>query len=307
MDIFLTLLINLSPLYVLIALGFIGGRYLHIERDSLARVAIYMCMPAVMFGFVAQMEFQAKYILIIAVLYIIHIIVAFSMWQLGQRVYPDNRANLLAMSSAIGNTGYMGLPIVLMLFDQQWVAVYMLMVLSNVLCEATYTYYIAARSQFTVRKSIQKLFSFPVVYAVIAGALYNLSGLHFPDLLSVYWGYAKGAYVILGMMIIGVALTASKTFVWAPRFFGLVFLGKFALWPALATGFIALDNVYFHLFGYEVHKLMFILSIVPTAANVAAFSAQFNVRPEKAATTILLGTMFALIYIPLMLMAFELF
>jgi malate permease and related proteins len=183
----------------------------------------------------------------------------------------------------------------------------MLMVFSNVLCEATYTYYIAARSQFTVKKSLQKLFSFPVLYAMIAGILYNMSGLDFPDLFTTYWAYAKGAYVILGMMIIGVALAASEKFEVAPRFLGLVFLGKFVLWPALVLAYIFADTHFFGIFPREIHTLMFVLSIVPTAANIAAFSAQFNVRPGKAAATILIGTIFALFYIPAMLVIFGLY
>jgi len=48
--------------------------------------------------------------------------------------------------------------------------------------------------------------------------------------------------------------------------------------------------------------LMLILSIVPPAANIAAFAAQLNVQPEKAATTVLLCTIFALFYIPFIVM-----
>jgi predicted permease len=43
------------------------------------------------------------------------------------------------------------------------------------------------------------------------------------------------------------------------------------------------------------------LSIVPTAANVAAFASQLDLVPEKAATTVLIGTVIALFYIPAML------
>lgn len=39
-------------------------------------------------------------------------------------------------------------------------------------------------------------------------------------------------------------------------------------------------------------------NIVPSAANVVAFSAQLNDQPEKAATPVLAGTIFTLFYIP---------
>ena len=70
------------------------------------------------------------------------------------------------------------------------------------------------------------------------------------------------------------------------------------LWPALALGFIVLDRNVIGLFNEDIYKLIAILSIVPPAANIAAFAAQLNVQPEKAATTVLIGTIFALFYIP---------
>ena len=55
------------------------------------------------------------------------------------------------------------------------------------------------------------------------------------------------------------------------------------------------------MFEPEVHRLLYLLACVPFAANIAAYSAQMDLKPEKAATTILLGTIFALFYIPLVM------
>jgi predicted permease len=52
------------------------------------------------------------------------------------------------------------------------------------------------------------------------------------------------------------------------------------------------------MFTIDIYHLIVLITIVPSAANVVAFSAQLNVQPEKAATTVLSGTIFALIYIP---------
>ena len=45
-------------------------------------------------------------------------------------------------------------------------------------------------------------------------------------------------------------------------------------------------------------NIVILITIVPPAANSVAFAAQLNIRPEKAATTVLLGTVLALFYIP---------
>ena len=112
------------------------------------------------------------------------------------------------------------------------------------------------------------------------------------------WTYVKGAYVVIGMMIIGAALADTKKLVIDPKFVALVFSGKFLLVPMMGALFIWLDKTVLHWLVAELHQVIVIITIVPPAANVVAFAAQLNIRPEKAATTILIGTIFALFYIP---------
>jgi len=96
-------------------------------------------------------------------------------------------------------------------------------------------------------------------------------------------------------------LSKSKTLVIAPRFITLAFLGKFIIWPLVAYVFIWIDQTVLHWFAREIHQIIFVMAIVPPAANTAAFAAQLDMNPEKAATTILIGTLIALLSIPLML------
>ena len=103
-------------------------------------------------------------------------------------------------------------------------------------------------------------------------------------------------------MIIGLALAHMDKFVFGARFVTITFIGKFVAWPLLVLGFIWLDKNFFNWFEPVIHQLIIVMSIVPPAANIVAFATQMNLKPEKAATTVLLGTLFALFYIPLVLM-----
>lgn len=301
MEIFFTLTLNLIPLYVIIALGFFAGRFLNADRNTLVNLVLYMFMPIVVFGFVVQLDLKPAYALLPVIIYTIHAIIGLSMLKLGKIVYNDPRANLLSMCTAMGNTGYFGLPLVLLLTKPEWVGVYMFMLLGGVLYEGTIGYYIAARGAFNVTDSLRKLVKFPAIYAISLALIINLSGTQLPDLFFTYWAYFKGAYVISGMMIVGVALSKVDKLMFSWRFNSLVFVGKFAAWPLLALSFIALDQNVLHIFEPEVRKLILVISLVPPAANIAAFASQFGVMPEKAATTVLAGTVFALFFIPLIL------
>lgn len=302
MDIFLTLFTNLIPLYVLIALGFVAGRYLNVDRESVANLVIYLCLPIVVFGFVVNLDFQASYILLPLIIIVVCILTGGISFVLGKKIFGDNRANLLSMCISMPNSGYFGLPLVLLLFDTQWAAVYMFMMLGVTIYDATVGYYIAARGSFSVRDSLLKLIKFPAIYAIILALAVNFSGIEMPDMFQTYWTHFKGAYVVMGMMIIGAALSKVDKLVFGPRFLSLVCAGKFVLWPLLMGLITLLDVHLLGVFNNEIHKLMLVIAVVPPAANIAAFAAQLNVQPEKAATTVLICTIFALIYIPFVVM-----
>ena len=301
MSVFFSLLVNLLPLYILIGMGFIAARSLKVDRQSLASLAIFMFMPIVVFGFVVKLEFQASYIMLPLIIFLVSIITGLVFLAVGKKVYGDNTANLMAMCCSMGNTGYFGLPLVFLFFDEQQTAVYIFMMLGGSVYEATFGYYLAARGAFDVKTSLKKLAKFPALYAITAGFIANGLGYKPPELFETYWAYFKGAYVVLGMMIVGAALANINKLVFGPRFMALVFLGKFVAWPALIYAFIAFDNAVLGWYPQDIHNLILIMSLVPPAANIAAFAAQMNLKPEKAATTILVSTVFALVYIPAMI------
>ena len=301
MSAFLALFLNLLPLYALIGAGYFASRVLKVDRQSLGTLAMYLFMPVVVFGFVVDLDFQREYILLPFLLYTISAIVALSFLALGNKIYGDSQANLMAMCASMGNTGYFGLPLVFLFFSKELVAIYVFMNLGALIFEATIGYYIAARGNFDVRTSLRKIVRFPSVYAIALGIGVNLSGAELPDIFWTYWTHFKGAYVVVGMMIIGAALANLDKLVFGPRFLALVFAGKFIAWPVLAYGFTVLDLHVLQWFRSDIHQLIIMVSIVPSGANIAAFATQMNLEPEKAATTILVGTVFALVYIPAVL------
>ena len=297
------LFVNILPLYALVALGHVAAQHAGVDRRSVASLAIFFLVPVVIFGFLAQIDLRPEFALLPLIGFALHAGVALAFLAIGRRVYPDNRANLLALLAGSANTGYFGLPVVMMLFEPYWVGAYTLILLGGIVYEATIMYYIAARGRLTVRQSLGKLARFPVLYAALAGLAWNLAGWPLPGLALEYWGHFKGAYIVVGMMIVGAALPPLSRLVWAPRFLALAFVGKFVAWPVAAGALVLMDRAGPQLLPPEAHKLILVLSVLPPAANVAAFAAALDLRPDKAATAVLLGTLFALAYIPVMLWA----
>ena len=84
----------------------------------------------------------------------------------------------------------------------------------------------------------------------------------------------------------------------------LAFFSKFILWPLLMSVIIFADTYFFHLLTIEIRNIMFLLSLTPLAANTVSFATLLKVQPQKAAIAVLLSTLFALFYIPLIVSLF---
>ena len=292
------LLSNLLPLLALIGLGYAAGRWLDVEPRSLAMMAIYILSPVVNFGGVAQLDFQPAYLLLPLVLFGIAVGITLLTSLFARQLYADNTRNLLAMAASTGNTGYFGTPLVLALFGPQAVGIYFLMNFAVALSESTVGYYFGARGHHGIRDSLKKVLSLPANYAVLLGLAWNGLDLPLPDAFLTWWGRFTGAWVIIGMMLIGVALSRVGGWRANARLTGILFSIKFLVWPACTYGFALLDKTVLGLFDPMVHTLLLVIGIVPLAGNTVTFATQLKLRPSEAAVVVLESTVFAVIYIP---------
>lgn len=296
-----TLIYNIAPLYFIIALGYIAGKKLALHLETVAGLAIYVMTPVVIFGAIAKMQFEERYLLLPVIVYLIGTISALLAYKLSKKRFDDITPNLLGMGCATGNTGYFGLPVVLSIFGQGMSGVYLLMNVGIILIENTLSFFIGARGHAPPKEALMKVLRLPAIHAIWLGLLVNLA--HLADtrpmiVFNVYWQYFYGGWIVIGMMIIGIALSKVKGFRVNPELLGWFFGFKFLVWPALAYGLVTLDSHTLGLFDPTIHVLLMLMSAVPLAGNIVAYAAHLNLRPSEAATAVLASTIFALFYVP---------
>lgn len=299
MSVFFTLLGNLLPLYILIGLGFIAGRRLEINVRSMARLAIYIILPVFMFGAVADMELRPEWIALPVYTYILGASISIAAYRLAHLKWRDETANLIGLSTGTANTGYFGLPLILILFAEEWLGPYMLLNFGVGLVEYTVSVYIGARSSFNARDALIKLSRFPMLYAIAAGLAWNISGLPLPDLFFDYWHFFKGAFVIIGMMIIGIGMSQGmEKPAHTSAFMLWLLVIKFIIWPMVALGILLIDRIFFGVLTPPLDMIMLIMALTPLPGNAVAYAAEFDLRPNQAATAVMVSTVIALVYIP---------
>ena len=312
---FIELLLKTLPLYLIIAIGYFGGKYLKIDNKTISQLIIYLTTPIVVFNSTFRVNLTPSVLLIIVSFFVLCTVISITALFILKFIFPDARRNILALSAAWGNTGYFGLPLAIAVLGPEAEIIVILSVLGMQIFFATIGMYITALGHFTPRDSIKKILTMPLLYTAILGFTLNYFGL-FKELLNndSYQGFIanfRGGYSLMGVMLIGLGISKIKQFKLDLKFLSFGFLAKFLVWPVLISILIYLDKNYFGLMNYYlvdgiprpdlVYQTFLILSLVPMGANVVAMSLEFNISPEKTAFTIFLSYIFAIFYIPLAL------
>lgn len=289
---------NLLPLYILIWLGYVAGRYWEVNLHSIARLCLYLLVPAVLFGSAAQIDLNPAYIALPFITSASSFFITLSALFICKKFWNDGTAYSVASAAVNANAIYFGLPLVLVVFGEAGAAIYLFMNLGGAINNATLSYYISARGRYSVKDSFLRLMKLPTIYAVIAGLTINITGIELPNIVMKYWHYSAGALTILGMMMIGVSLAKIDRirFYWSELF--ALFVIKYLAWPAMMTLFILLDIFVLHLFNTHIYALMIFLSVMPLFANYVAYAAENNLFPERAGSAVLLSSSFSALTIP---------
>ncbi len=305
MGLFLTLLLKITPLYLNIVLGYISVKILNIKRESIANLVIYILAPIVVFS--ATISVKIDYALISLPLFFFAFcsFTAILTYTLCRKYWSDATSNILAFSAGTSNAGYTGIPLALIFFDHTLADIYIFTMLGFIFYGNTTGFYISAKGNFTVKQSLLKVVKLPILYAFILGLILNINGVSIPKELFIYTSQFKGAYGILGMMILGMSLVGlRKSSDLDKKFITISFFIKFIYWPLAILFFIYLDKTIFNLYNSEIYKMMFLFSILPLANNSVTLAILHGIKPEKASITILLSTIFSIIYIPIMLVLY---
>ena len=299
MAIFLALLAKIAPLYLIVFLGYLAGSKLNVRKESVATLLIYFIAPFVIFYGVVSATFDVSLILLPLFFFIVATTLSIVFYWIGRHFWKGAERNLLAFTAGSGNTGYFGLPVILALFGDQYLSVAVLSTLGLILFENSVGYYFVARGEAAPRDVFLKMAKLPTIYAFAAGVAFLLMHVPIGSGFVGMLGNFKGAYSILGMMMVGLGLAGVTRAAIDAKLLTAAFTAKFLLWPSIIVGSILLDMHVFHLLSPLAYPAMLILSVVPLASNTVAFATQLNAAPEKAAVTVLASTLFALAYIPL--------
>jgi len=307
MTVFTTILLKLIPLYLMILLGYFAARRLKVQKESIAKLLIYIVVPVVIFSGVYTAKISVANLSLPILFFVICSLTALIFLAIGTFVFKkDSTKNLLAFTSGSGNTGYFGFPVILILFGNQAFSIAVLCSLGYVLYESSLGFFLMAKGNYTAKESLTRIVKLPSVYAFFVGLLFNYLNINLGEVATTTIESFKGAYTLFGMMIIGMGLVTVTIRHIDFKFLSISFLAKFLFWPVVILGIVFLDKTFSQFYSQDIYNVLILMSIVPLAANTVTFATELKVHPDKAAVAVFGSTLFALFYIPLMVSLFGL-
>jgi predicted permease len=283
-----------------VLIGFLSGKFSNVEKDSIASLLFYFVAPIVFFAIPTSANLTFNSLGITLVTFLLATTLGFFSYWLYGKIWQDSHRNILALSAGTGNSGYVVLPIATTLFDDYTLSIYALGLIGIAIYEASVGCYFCARSISTFKESVMKVIRLPILNAFFFGCILSLAGFQLPNVFDEFVSNMKGAFSILGMVTIGLALSKIKEFELDLKFTGAAFASKFLFYPILFNLFILLDRFVLGWYDGNYYNALQMLSIAPMATNTIVLASLYKIHPEKVAAAVLLSLLFILLYMPIM-------
>lgn len=207
-------------------------------------------------------------------------------------------------ASYLGNVGFMGIPVMEMLFPGNGDLVLYTVVYNivfNAMCWTLGVFAITGE-----RKSVRpiKILLNPPTIAVIVALPFFFCGVDIPEQVMTPIGYLGDMTLPLSMIILGIRLAdmAPKKLV-DPKIYLVAFV-KLVVAPLLSLGIVMLVALAVDIDRYVIIAL-FIIAAMPSASSTLTFAELYGGDCETAAAATLMNTLLCVISIPVLMMLCE--
>lgn len=299
---FAPIFLKILPLYVLIVIGFFAGRRTRIEASDLAFINLQLLIPLICFDAISHLPFAAENFILPVTCFVLLGIVAVTVFYLTRWMSGDDKKPYwLAACCTTTNSGYFGIPVFLIALGEENLGLYMLYALGATIFFYSVTTYLFIRSQYTLQQAMGKIARLPIIHAMLAGFLCQAIDYRLPAIFDDFFVTVRGAYVVMGMMIIGLVLGRQseerKGFVFEWRLIAFSNAIRFVFFPLLALGVVFLDRRFFNLFSPLSEQIILLVSLLPMGADTTSLAAQWRMHPERIAALTLVNSVIALFVI----------
>ncbi|MEZ5779135.1 MAG: AEC family transporter [Paracoccaceae bacterium] len=296
----LTIFLKTLPFFALIGLGWFAGRirfFPEAATEWLTRFVFYFALSAMLFRFSANLslaeifdaQFAMAYLAGCTAIYIIAFAVA------SMRRVPVAEAAVEAQCAVIGNTGFLGVPMLVALLGPKAAGpVLMVLTIDLIVFSSLITLIVTASREGHLRPAILKVLALgllknPMIVSMAAGIAWSSAALPMPEVADEFLTLLGSAATPCALFAIGASLASRTT----ERMSVALWLSfaKLVLHPA-AVAFAAL-----YLFNVEPFAagVMIAAASLPVAGNVYILARHYGIAPQRVSASILISTVASIV------------
>lgn len=292
------------PFFAIIGLGYWAGRTRFFTQEAtayLTKFVFFFALSAMLFRFSANIslgeviDWNVILAYLAGTLLVYGLATVVSLWR-GQDMA---HAAIEAQSAAIGNVGFLGIPMLILLFGEGSLKPNMLVLCVDLIVFSSLIVILLSaardgRMNLSIFVTIGKgLLKNPMIVAIVSGLIWSALNLPIPEPMQSFLTLLGGAATPGALFAIGASL-ASKS---AERISVASWLSfcKLAVHPAA----VAVFALYvFDVSGFDA-AVIIVASALPVAGNVFMLAQHYGVAPQRVSAAILVSTVVSIISVSL--------
>lgn len=275
-----------APVFCIVALGYFWALWKQpFDSETITNLIVKVATPCLVFTNLTQLSLGLDVIATMALSAALALLLSAV---LGATVLKISGLSLNTYLASLmhPNTGNIGLPIALMAFGQEGLALAVAYFIVISISQYTIGYGIAAGEA-----SVKRFFQQPLLYAVLASLIVVTVNLQIPVWIATTTDIMSGMVIPALLMVLGFSLAELRV----SDIKLALYLSSVRLVAGLIVSYIVINTL--RLEGTQA-GVVFLLSVMPIAVFNFVFAKHFNRSPEKVAGVIIVSTFLIFLLLP---------
>jgi len=295
--IFLVFLNVVTPVFILVVIGYFVGTSLKIEARSLSRTAYFVFIPAFVFNIISEAKIDSGLALqMLSFILVAQIAVALLGFLVGKALRQSREITAaFVLIATFGNVGNFGLPLIVFRLGETartYATVYFVatVFISFVICVGVASW---ARSGGVT--AVFSVFKTPALIALIPALVFNITDAEVPIFLSRLSGLLGQAMIPVMLITLGVQMGEIPKIKINFNVFAASTV-RLIGGPVLALLIVP----YFGLEGLE-RSTGILQAAMPAAVLASIIALEYKLLPEFVTTTVLFSTLYSILTLTVIL------
>ena len=295
--IFLVFLNVVTPVFILVVIGYFVGPRLKIEARSLSRTAYFVFIPAFVFNIISEAKIDSELALqMLSFILVAQIAVALLGFLVGKALRQSREITAaFVLIATFGNVGNFGLPLIVFRLGETartYATVYFVatVFISFVICVGVASW---ARSGGVT--AVFSVFKTPALIALIPALVFNITDVEVPIFLSRLSGLLGQAMIPVMLITLGVQMGEITKIKINFNVFAASTV-RLIGGPVLALLIVP----YFGLEGLE-RSTGILQAAMPAAVLASIIALEYKLLPEFVTTTVLFSTLYSILTLTVIL------